>query len=105
LEILACDPASAEAALARAVDLRRAGRHFALAVNLEDARVRRVRDYARELCATYATWDEVRLMFDGFGPTIAEQRTAVTAAERANLIETLRLADAVCVRSWKEHGR
>jgi GT2 family glycosyltransferase len=103
--ILACEPALAAATLERALALRRAGTHFALAVRLEDVRVQRVRDYARELCATYATWDEVRLMFDGFGLTIADQRTTVTAEQRAQLIEAMRLADAVVVRSWKEHAR
>lgn len=105
MEVLACEPSTAAAALRRAVELRRAGTHFALAVGLEDVRVLRIRGYVRGLCATYATWDEVRLMFDGFGPTIAEQRTAVGAEERANLIEAMRLADAVCVGSSREHAR
>jgi GT2 family glycosyltransferase len=85
--------------------LRRAGTHFALTVALEDVRVLRVRGYVRGLCATYGSWDEVRLMFDGFGPTIAEQRTTVSAEERAHLLETMRLADVVCIGSWREHGR
>ena len=103
--ILACEPAFAAAALNKALALRRAGTHFALCVHVEDARVQRVRDYARELCATYATLDEVRLMFDGFGQTIAEQRTTVTADQRTKLTEAMRLADAVIVRSWSEYGR
>ncbi|HEV8022781.1 MAG TPA: hypothetical protein VGP41_16015, partial [Candidatus Lustribacter sp.] len=78
LAALACEPATAAQALHKAVELRRAGTHFALTVNLEDVRVARLRDYVRELCAKYATWDEVRLMFDGFGPTIAGERTSVT---------------------------
>jgi len=105
LEVLACEPATAAAALRRAVELRRAGTHFALAIALEDVRVLRIRGFVRGLCATYASWDEVRLLFDGFGPTIADQRTTVTADERSALIETMRLADAVCVGSWREHGR
>jgi GT2 family glycosyltransferase len=103
--ILACEPASAAETLMKALALRRAGTHFALAVRIEDARAGRVRDYARELCATYATWDEVRLKLDGFGVTIAEQRTAVTAGQRADLTEAMRLADTVIVRSWNEYNR
>lgn len=105
LEVLACEPAAAAAALRRAVELRRAGTHFALAPHLEDVRLLRIRGYVRGLCATYATWDEVRLMFDQFGPTIAGQRTAVSAEERTQLLETMRLADAVIVGSWQEHAR
>jgi len=105
LAVLACEAASAPETLAEALALRRAGTHFALSVNVEDARAQRVRDYVRELCATYATWDEVRLMFDGFGPTIAGDRTTATAEQRAKLIEAMRLADAVIVRSWSEYGR
>jgi hypothetical protein len=103
--ILACEPASAAATLDKALALRRNGTHFTLAVRLEDARVQRVRDYVRDLCATYATWDEVRLMFEAFGLTIADQRTSVTADQRTQLIEAMRLADAVAVRSWQEHAR
>jgi hypothetical protein len=105
LAVLACEPAAAAATLREAVELRRAGTHFALALTLEDVRVQRVRDYVRDLCATYATWDEVRLMFDGFGPTIADLRTHVSANERAQLLETMRLADVVTVGSWNEYGR
>lgn len=105
LAVIACDPASAAAALAKAVELRRAGTHFALSVSVEDLRVASIRDYVRALCATYSTWDEVRLMFDGFGPKIAGERTAVSAEQRAQLIEVMRLADAVNVRSWTEYGR
>jgi hypothetical protein len=105
LAVLACEPAAAAATLRKAVELRRAGTHFALAVTLEDVRVQRVRDYVRDLCATYATWDEVRLMFDGFGSTIADLRTAVSAAERIQLLEAMRLADVVTVGSWTEYGR
>jgi GT2 family glycosyltransferase len=105
LAVLACEPASAPETLAQALALRRAGTHFALSVRVEDARVRRLRDYVRELCATYATWDEVRLMFDGFGPTIAGERTTATDDQRAKLIEAMRLADSVIVRSWSEHAR
>ena len=53
LAVLACEPAAAAATLRKAVELRRAGTHFALAVTLEDARVGRVRDYVRALCAAY----------------------------------------------------
>lgn len=105
LEVLACEPATAAAALRKAVELRRAGTHFALAVTLEDVRALRIRGYVRGVCATYASWDEVRLLFDGFGPTIADQRTEVDAEERAHLLEAMRLADAVCVASWREHDR
>ncbi|HEV8022856.1 MAG TPA: glycosyltransferase family 2 protein [Candidatus Lustribacter sp.] len=105
LAALACEPATALQALNRAVELRRAGTHFALTITLEDVRVARVRDFVREQCAKYATWDEVRLLFDGFGPTVAGERTTVTPDERTNLIETMRLADAVTVGSWTEHGR
>jgi hypothetical protein len=101
-DVLACEPASAAATLDKALALRRAGTHFVLAVQIEDARVRRVREYARELCATYATWDEVRLMFDGFGLTIADERTAVTPDQRGQLIEAMRLSEGVAVRSWSE---
>ncbi len=103
--VVACEPRGAAEALAQALALRRAGTHFALAVRVEDARVRRVRDYVRELCATYASWDEVRLMFDVFGGTIVDERPAATADQRAQLIEAMRLADVVAVRSWSEHGR
>jgi GT2 family glycosyltransferase len=105
LAVLACEPAAAAATLREAVELRRAGTHFALALTLEDARAVRVRDYVRDLCATYATWDEVRLMFDGFGSTIADLRTSVSASERTQLLETMRLADVVTVGSWNEFGR
>ena len=105
LAVLACTPASAPEALVQAVALRRAGTHFALAVKVEDVRMRRVRDHVRASCATYASWDEVRLVFEGFGPTIAGERTTATADERAKLIEAMRLADAVIVRSWNEYGR
>jgi hypothetical protein len=105
LAVVGCEPASAPEALAEALALRRAGTHFALAVRVEDIRVQRVRDYVRELCAAYATWDEVRLMFDGFGPTIAGERTTATGDQRAKLIEAMRLADSVIVRSWNEHAR
>jgi GT2 family glycosyltransferase len=105
LAVLACEPAAAGATLRKAVELRRAGTHFALAVTLEDARAARVRDHVRALCATYATWDEVRLMFDGFGSTIADLRTAVSATERTQLLEAMRLADIVTVGSWTEYGR
>ena len=105
LAVLTCAPATAAASLRAAVDLRRAGTHFALALTLEDARAARVRDYVRDLCATYATWDEVRLMFDGFGSTVADLRTHLSASERTQLLETMRLADVVTVGSWNEHGR
>jgi hypothetical protein len=105
LAVLACEPAAAAATLREAVELRRAGTHFALALTLEDVRAARVRDYVRDLCATYATWDEVRLMFDGFGSTIADLRTSVSASERTQLLETMRLADVVTVGSWNEFGR
>ncbi len=105
LAVLACEPAAAAATLREAVALRRAGTHFALALTLEDARAQRIRDYVRELCATYASWDEVRLMFDGFGSTVADLRTAVSANERSQLLEALRLADVVTVGSWNEYAR
>jgi len=104
LDVLACEPAFAAATLDAALALRRAGKHYVLAVRIEDARVARVREYVRDLCATYATWDEVRLMFDGFGLTIAEMRTSVTTDQRAKLIEAMRMADAVAVRSWSEYA-
>jgi GT2 family glycosyltransferase len=103
--ILACEPAFAAATLDKALALRRDGTHFTLAVRLEDVRVQRVRDYVGDLCATYATWDEVRLMFDAFALTIADQRTSLTADQRTQVIEAMRLADAVAVRSWQEHAR
>ncbi len=105
LAVIACDPGTAAAALAKAVELRRAGTHFALSVTVEDIRVACIRDHVRSLCATYSTWDEVRLMFDAFGPTIAGARTSVTPDQRAQLIEVMRLADAVNVHSWTEYGR
>ena len=103
LDVLACEPAFAAATLDAALALRRAGKHYVLV-----DRVRRqidpgVREHVRGLCATYATWDEVRLMFDGFGLTIAEMRTSVTTDQRAKLIEAMRMADAVAVRSWSEY--
>ena len=103
--ILACEPARAAATLDKALALRRAGTHFVLQIHLDDVRVWRVRDYVREQCATYATWDEIRLMFDGAAAEIAALRTGVTAVERAQLIEAMRLADGVAVRSWQEHAR
>ncbi len=106
LAVLACAPAAAAATLRAAVELRRAGTHFALALTLEDARAARVRDYVRALCATYATWDEVRLMFDGFGSTVADLRTHLfRRANATQLLETMRLADVVTVSSWNEYGR
>jgi GT2 family glycosyltransferase len=102
--ILACEPATAAAALTKALALRRDGKHFVLAVRVEDARAVRVREYSRELCATYATWDEVRLMFDGFGSTVAEARTTLTSGQRATLADAMRMADAVAVSSWREYG-
>jgi hypothetical protein len=104
-EVLTCEPAAAASALTRALALRRAGTHFALSVHVEDVRVRRIRDYVRGLCATYATWDEVRLMFDAFGLTVAGERTTATVEQRTKLTEAMRLADAVIVRSWSEYGR
>ena len=58
--------------------------------------MQRVRDYVRELCATYATWDEVRLMFDGVGSTVADLRTTVSG-ERSHPtgLKAMRLADVV----------
>jgi GT2 family glycosyltransferase len=105
LAVLAGTPASAPETLAEALALRRAGTHFAFSVCVEDVRVRLVRDHVRTSCATYASWDEVRLVYEGFGPTIAGERTTATDDQRAKLIETMRLADTVIVRSWNEYGR
>jgi GT2 family glycosyltransferase len=105
LAVLSGTPASAPETLAAALAFRRAGTHFALSVCVEDVRVRRVREHVRTSCATYASWDEVRLVYEGFGPTIAGERTTATADQRAKLIEAMRLADTVIVRSWNEYGR
>jgi GT2 family glycosyltransferase len=103
--VLACELAFADSALAKALMLRRSGVHFALSLHVEDVRVRLIRERSAELCATYATWDEVRLMLDEFAKTIVEQRATVSDAARASLLEAVRLADAVVVRSWNEKQR
>jgi len=103
--VLACELAFADSALAKALELRRNGVHFALSIHVEDVRLRLIRECSAELCATYATWDEVRLMLDQFATTIVERRTIVPDAARAALLETLRMADALVVRSWSEKQR
>ena len=103
--VLACEPAFADSALAMALMLRRNGVHFALSVHIEDPRLRMMRERSAELCATYATWDEVRLMLDEFARTIGERRATVSDAARASLLEAVRLSDAVVVRSWNEAQR
>jgi GT2 family glycosyltransferase len=103
--ILACEPASANDALLEAITLRRAGLHFWISVHVEDARARRVRERAALLCRTYATWDEVRLVLDGEREAVAELRTTFGEAERSALLEAIRLADGLIVRSWAEHRR
>ena len=105
LRILAGEVNSSAAVLANALALRRDGVHFALALNFEDVRGRLVRERSAELCATYATWDEVRLMLDDYAGTIVEQRTTVSEADRAAIFEAMRLADSIVVRSWTEHAR
>lgn len=105
MRILSGEVAAAASLLENALALRRAGIHFALSLPLEDVRDRLIRERSRELCATYATWDEVRLMLDDFARTIAEQRTTVADADRPVLLETMRLADSIVVRSWSEHAR
>ena len=105
LRILACDVSSAAEVLAKALALRRDGVHFALDLNFEDPRERAVRERSAELCATYATWDEVRLMLDDYAATIAEQRPTVSETDRAAIFEAMRLADSIVVRSWAEHAR
>jgi len=105
LRILACDVSSATEVLAKALALRRDGVHFALDLNFEDPRERAVRERSAELCATYATWDEVRLMLDDYTATIAEQHPTVSATDRVAIFEAMRLADSIVVRSWAEHAR
>lgn len=103
--ILAGEPAAGPALLLEALALRRAGVHFSLSLHVEDERVRLIRDRSREFCAAYATWDEVRLMLDQYAATISETRTTLSTADRAALVEAMRLADSLIVRSWLEHGR
>ena len=105
LRILAGNVTSAPEMLAIALASRRDGVHFALALNFEDVRERLIRERSVELCTTYATWDEVRLMLDDYAGTIAEQRTTVSETERQTIFETMRLADSIVVRSWAEHAR
>jgi GT2 family glycosyltransferase len=105
LPIISCEPALAAEALDAALTLRRNGVHFALSVHLEDARARLARERSLVLCATYATWDEVRLVFDQWAATIVEERSTIPDADRAVLVEVVRLADSVIVRSWAEHAR
>jgi hypothetical protein len=103
--ILACEPSFAKAALIRAVALRRAGVHFALSVHVEDLRARLLRERSVELCATYETWDEVRLMLDRFRDGLPSTGVELAADDYAALRETCRLADTVVCRSWGEVGR
>lgn len=103
--IIACEVAFAASALWKALELRRAGVHFALSVHVEDVRVRLIHERSLEWCSTYATWDEVRLMFDAFTETIGTERTTLPNTDGEMLLETIRLADSVVVNSWQEHTR
>ncbi len=102
---MACEPEFAANALLKALSLRRAGAHFALSVHVEDVRARRIRDRGRALCSSYASWDEVRLVLDRDAADIAEERAALSEADRGRLYESIRLSDSVIVRSWSEHRR
>jgi GT2 family glycosyltransferase len=103
--IIACEPEFGESALADAVSLRRAGTHYVLSVHFEDVRARLVREQSVELCAQYATWDEVRLRFDQLAAAIIATPTELPKAARGALFEALRLADSVILRSWAEFVR
>ena len=103
--VIACEPARASDALAEAIALRRKGVHFSLSVHAVDVRARLMREQSIALCATYATWDEVRLMLDAYGIEVAGRRNELPSADGRALAETIRLADSVIVRSWIEHGR
>jgi GT2 family glycosyltransferase len=103
--ILACEPIRGAEALLRALQLRRAGTHFALAVYHDDVRATLLRERAAEFCATYATWDEVRLMLDADATRIAGARPVLDDAAAAALLEAIRLSDGIAVGSWAEHAR
>jgi GT2 family glycosyltransferase len=103
--ILVCEPAGAEPVLRRALDLRRAGVHFLLSVHVEDVRDRLIRERSADFCATYATWDEVRLILDEFASSVASGRSTIPAPDSALLVEAIRLSDAVLVRSGSERAR
>lgn len=103
--VVACEPPFAVAALAHALDLRRAGVHFAFSAHLPDVRTQLIRERSRELCATYATWDEVRLVLEQFAATVADRRPVLSDPVRGALGEIARLADSIVVRSWTEFGR
>jgi GT2 family glycosyltransferase len=103
--IVACEPEFAESALANGLSLRRAGVHFVLSVHFEDVRSRLIRERSAALCATYATWDEVRLAFDQAMAPIIATPNEVPKAQRDALFEAARLADSVVTRSWAEFER
>lgn len=103
--ILAGSPSDGAALLLEALSLRRDGVHFALSLHLDDERVRLIGERSRQLCATYSTWDEVRLMLDEYAAGISEARTTLVPGDRAALVEAMRLSDSLIVRSWREHGR
>jgi len=103
--IVAGDPGCAAAVAAHALDLRRTGQRFALSMHVEDVRVGLLREHSRELCATYATWDEVRLMLDTYAATLAGRAPSMAPDDRALLVEAIGLADALIVRSWGERER
>jgi hypothetical protein len=103
--IVACEPEFAEAALADGLSLRRAGVHYAISVHFEDARARLMRERSVEFCATYATWDEVRLMLDQSAAAIIATPNQLPKAARDALFEAIRLADSAVVRSWAEFVR
>ncbi len=105
-DAIVAEPAFAQAALATAVELRRGGTHFASSLIWPDQATRLARTKALTLAVAYQTWDEVRLMLQGFADSIdVHARYPISAEDRAALHEFVRLSDVLIVRSHAERGR
>jgi GT2 family glycosyltransferase len=103
--ILGCELGLGSRILADALQLRRAGTRFFLAVSVDDVRAAVVRERSADFCATYETWDEIRLLLDEGAGELAGAQRVVDDADASALIEAIRLSDGVLAGSWREHER
>jgi GT2 family glycosyltransferase len=105
-DLIACEPAHANAAITAALALRRSGRHFSASIVWEDERTRLMRAQSRLFCLQYHTWDEVRLLLNDALATLDPRATyPLPDGDRATLHEFVRLADVLIVRSIAERER
>lgn len=105
--MIALEPTAAVAALAQALELRRAGRRFLASILFEDPRTTAFLRESHERAPKAESFDDLRVALDAFAvESLAKAARGVVApANLATAGDVLRLAHGIVVRSWAEHSR